>query len=64
MLTGTKNSLGQTDVNLSNFPRPPFLVPASAISATVVDRLLDSGQSVQDMLTDSIAAAVAVRSRH
>jgi parallel beta-helix repeat protein len=45
---------GSGGVNLTNFPRPPFVV-SNPIAAAVVDRLLDSGESASDLLADSIA---------
>jgi hypothetical protein len=50
-VTGTEN------VNLTQFTNPPFVVEnpiGSAVAADVVDRLLDSGESVSDVLVDGL----------
>jgi subtilisin-like proprotein convertase family protein len=54
---------GTNGLNLNQFPRPPFIVPASQISAVVVDRLLDSGSTASDLLADSVASVLSPRKK-
>ena len=44
---------GTAGVNLTGFKQPPFVV-SSPIAATVVDRLLESGDSASSLLADSL----------
>src|SRR5262249_371967 len=53
-LTNFVTVTGTSGVNLNSFTNPPFVV-SNPISAMVVDRLLDSGETASELLADALS---------
>jgi subtilisin-like proprotein convertase family protein len=63
-VTHFESITGTNGINLNGFPRPPFIVPPGQISALVVDRLLDDGDSVSGLIADDVVSVLARRAKH
>jgi subtilisin-like proprotein convertase family protein len=58
-ITHFEKLTGSSGLDLSDFNRPPFIIPPGQISAQVVDRLLDSDGSAADWLADSVVSVLS-----